>query len=259
MSTKEYLGIDIGASGMKGAIVNIETGELVSKRLRLPTPKESTPEAVAEVFVELVNQFDWKGKPIGVGFPSIVKDGVTHTAANIDDSWIGVNAEELFSKATNCPVGVKNDADVAGIAEMNFGEGRGKTGTVLIVTIGSGLGSALFVEGHLLSNTEFGHFYLKGQKQVVEKFAADSARKREDLSWQEWAHRFDEYLQHINKLLSPDLIILGGGASKKFERFSKYLTIDTPVVPAKLLNNAGIIGAAVHAYNMEKTSVEINA
>lgn len=256
MIKKEYLGIDIGASGIKGAIVDIESGSLVSERLRLATPDPSTPKAVAKTFAKLVKEFDWKDKVIGCGFPAIIKNGVARTAANIDKSWIGTDVAKLFSDATGCEVTVRNDADVAGLAEMNFGTGKGEERTVLIVTVGSGLGSALFVQGILLPNTEFGHFYLKGDNKVVEQYASDGVRKREDLSWSEWAERFNQYLHHIESLISPDLIILGGGSSKRFDKFSDAITIETPIVPAKLLNNAGIIGAAVHAHNIAESTVK---
>jgi len=253
MVQKEYLGVDIGASGIKGAIVDIKKGKLISDRIRIPTPKPSTPKAVAKAFAQLVKEFGWENKFIGCGFPAIVKHGVAHTAANIDKSWIGTNIEKLFSETTGCEVLVKNDADVAGIAEMMFGVGKGEKGTVVIITVGSGLGSALFINGKLLPNTEFGHFYLKGHNKVVEQYTSDGARKRQDLSWKIWGQRFDKYLQHIDLLLSPDLIVLGGGSSKKFEKYKKQITIETPVTPAELLNNAGIIGAAVHAYQVEKS------
>lgn len=251
MTKKEYLGVDIGASGVKGAIINIKTGELLSERLRIPTPNPSTPKAVAKTFAQLVSELKWKNKVIGCGFPAIIKNGVAHTAANIHKDWIGTNVEKLFSEATGCPVVVRNDADVAGVAEMSFGIGKNKKGTVLIVTVGSGLGSALFVNGHLLPNTEFGHFFLKGHNKVVEQYASDGVRKRKDLSWKEWGQRFNRYLLHIESLLSPDLIILGGGGSKKLSKFEACLSTNTPVVPAKLLNNAGIIGAAAYAQVME--------
>lgn len=251
MNQNEYLGIDIGASGIKGAIINVKSGELLSERIRIPTPSPSTPKAVATAFAELVRQFGWKNKIIGVGFPSIIKKGVAHTAANIHQSWIGTNVETLFTEATKCHVVVKNDADVAGIAEMQFGKGKGRKGTVLIVTIGTGLGSALFFGGKLVPNTEFGHFYLKGHNKVVEQYTSDGVRKKKDLSWKIWALRFDKYLQLVNKLLSPDLIILGGGSSKRFEKYQRFISIKTPIQPADLLNNAGIIGAAVFASRAE--------
>ncbi len=247
MSKKECLGVDIGGSGIKGAIVNIRTGELQSERLRIPTPSPATPKAVAKTFAELVDQFQWKGD-IGCGFPAVVKNGVVYTASNIDKKWIDTDAAKLFNKETKSKVFVSNDADVAGLAEMRFGAGKGKKGNVLMITIGSGLGSALFIDGQLVPNTELGHIFLKNQKIIAEKYAADSVRKKEDLSWKEWGKRFDEYLLHVDKILRPSLIILGGGGSKKFDRFSDSLSVQTKVVPAKLLNNAGIIGGAIYAY-----------
>lgn len=259
MIQREYLGVDIGASGIKGAIVDIKKGVLLTERLRIPTPSPSTPKAVAKAFAQLAKEFKWKNKFIGCGFPSIVKNGIAKTAANIHPSWIGTNIQKLFSEASGCDVFVKNDADVAGWAEMKFGAAKGIKGTVLIVTIGSGLGSALFVNGTLVPNTEFGHFYLKGHSKVVEQYTSDGARKKQELSWDVWGERFNEYLKHINLLVSPDLIILGGGSSKKFEKFREHITIKTPVVPANFLNNAGIIGAAIYAGQvesaMEKSSV----
>ncbi len=253
MNKHEYLGIDVGASGIKGGIVDIKKGELITERFRLPTPNPAKPAAVAKVFNELVQHFEWKGKIIGCGFPSIIKKGVAHTAANIDQEWVGTNAEQLLSNATGCPVVVRNDADVAGIAEMKLGIGKDyQQDTVLIVTIGSGLGSALFTNGELVPNTEFGHFYLKGHNRIVEQFASDRVRKNRNLSWKNWALRFNKYLKMVEKLISPDLIILGGGSSKRFEKFEKYLTVEVPVKPAILLNKAGIIGAALHAKSMEK-------
>ncbi len=247
MSKNECLGVDIGGSGIKGAIVDITSGKLQSERLRIPTPSPSTPKAVAKTFSELVDQFKWKGK-IGCGFPAVIKNGVVYTASNIDKKWIGTDAAKLLAKETGSKVFVSNDADLAGLAEMRFGAGKGKKGNVLMITIGSGLGSALFIDGQLVPNTELGHIFLKDQKIIAEKYAADSVRKQKDLSWKEWGKRFDEYLLHVDKILRPSLIILGGGGSKKFNRFSDLLTVKTKVVPAELLNNAGIIGGAIYAY-----------
>jgi len=254
MSKELMLGIDVGASGIKGALVNLKKGNLETERFRVPTPKSGSPEDIAEAFAEVVQHFNWNG-PVGCGFPAIIKNGVAHSAANIDDSWIGVNVEEILGKACGCPVYVSNDADVAGIAEMEFGKGKNKKGTVLLITIGSGLGSALFYNGQLIPNSEFGHFYLKGQKKVAEKYAADSVRKKEDLKWDEWGARFNEYLVMMERLLSPDLFILGGGSSKKFDNYSDQITVNTPVKPAKLLNHAGIIGAGVLAYKKESLNI----
>ncbi|MEL6864361.1 MAG: ROK family protein [Bacteroidota bacterium] len=245
------LGIDIGASGIKGALVDIKSGQLITERFRVPTPNPSHPKAVAVAFAEVVKHFEWT-KAVGCGFPAIVKNGKTLTAANIDDKWIGAEVEQILSKACGVPVIAANDADLAGVAEMKHGAGKGEKGTVIFVTIGSGLGSAFFREGILIPNTEFGHFYLKGHKVVVEQYAADSVRKKEDLSWTKWAGRFDEYLHMVEKLLCPDLIILGGGASKKFEKFSKVLTAKTRIIPATLLNHAGIIGAALMVHEKQK-------
>ena len=247
MKHKNFLGIDIGASGIKGAIVDVEKGELVTDRFRLETPQPSRPKEVAKVFTQIVRHFGWSGKIIGCGFPSVIKHGVAHTASNIHPSWIGTNVAELFSNFCGCPVTVRNDAGVAGIAEMEFGVGKNVNGTVIIITIGSGLGSALFADGVLVQNTEFGHVYLKGHNKIAEKYASDGTRKQKELSWPVWGKRFNQYLEHIEFILSPELIILGGGTSKRFDRFEQYITIETPVKPAILLNNAGIIGAAVHA------------
>lgn len=245
------MGIDIGASGIKGAVVDIDSGQLLNDRIRLETPDPATPEAMAETFGELVRQHDWKGL-VGCGFPSIIKGGVAHSAANISKDWIGRNVVEILSLACSCPVEVLNDADAAGLAEMRFGLGKGEMGSVLLITIGSGLGSALFVDGQLVPNTELGHIYLSGQKKVAERYASNNARKKGDLSWEEWGIRFNEYLIVIERVLNPDLILLGGGASKRFQKYEPYLTIDIPVKPAQLLNNAGTVGAAVYAYQQSR-------
>lgn len=253
MKYKEFLGIDIGASGIKGALVDVEKGEIIGERHRIPTPNPAEPKAVAKVFAEVVRHFNWEDKIVGCGFPAIVKKGVAHSAANIDSAWIGKDIAQLLSKYSNCPVVVRNDADVAGIAEMQFNsEEYSSQGTVIIITIGSGLGSALFVNGVLVPNTELGHFFLKGHNKIAEQYASDRVRKEKDLSWKVWGGRFNTYLTHLEKLFSPDLIILGGGSSKRFDRYKEYLTIETTVKPAQLLNHAGIIGAAVYAAQMKK-------
>jgi polyphosphate glucokinase len=191
---------------------------------------------------EIARHFDWNG-PIGCGFPAVVQQGITRTAANVDKAWIDADAARLISEATGCPVKVMNDADVAGLAEMTFGAGQGRMGVVLVVTIGTGLGTALFTNGMLLPNTELGHIEIDGKD--AELLASDAARKREDLSWNIWAARFDTYLNRLQALIWPDLIILGGGASKKYEKFAAYLTVKTEIVIAEALNEAGIIGAAL--------------
>lgn len=242
----KILGVDVGASGIKGAVVDIRNGEMLSERLRLETPQPATPEAMAKTFADLIKLHAWKG-PVGCGFPAIVKNGVAHSAANIDRSWRGKNIAELFSSASNCEVKVLNDADAAGIAEMQFGNGFGKKGVVLLLTLGSGIGSALFINGQLVPNTELGHVFLHGKR--AEHYAANSIRKKMDLPWDEWGTRLNEYLMHIERLFSPDLIILGGGVSKRFDKYEEFLDINTPLQPAKLLNNAGAIGAALYTYS----------
>ena len=240
----ELLGLDIGGSGIKGAIVDTETGKLLTDRLRLKTPSPSTPAAVADTIVELVQTIGYKG-PIACGFPARVINGRVHTAANIDKSWINVPVEELLQNRLGQPVFVANDADVAGLAEMKFGAGRGEMGKVLIVTIGTGLGTAMFFEGKLLPNYEMGHILLHGDD--AERYCSDSAREKLDLKWKEFGKRFNEYLNRIDFLIQPDLFILGGGASKKFEKFSEQIKLEQArVVPAETLNLAGIIGAALY-------------
>ena len=240
-----FLGIDVGASGIKGALVNVQTGEMIGARFRVDMPQPSTPENAAAAIFGIVQHFKYDGK-IGVGFPSVVKNGVAMTAANLDKSWIGANIETVISKATGCEVIALNDADAAGMAEMRYGKGKGKGGTVVLITIGTGLGSAVFTDGHLLRNTEFGHLLMKNG-MIAEKYAADSVRKNEELSWRKWGKRFNEFLEHVNLYVQPSLILLGGGSSKYFDEFKERIKISTPVEPAQLLNSAGIIGAAVYA------------
>ncbi len=242
MNEKHILGIDVGGTGIKGAIVDVETGQLQTERIKILTPKPATPEAVITVIRQLMAQLDYSG-PVGCGFPAIVQNGIVKTAANIDDSWIGVNIEESLGRVTGFPVRAINDADAAGIAEMRFGAGRGKNGSVLLITIGTGLGSALFVDQKIVPNSELGHIYLKGM--VAEKYASNIVRKNEELSWEEWGKRLNEYLVHLERIICPDLFLLGGGVSKKFEKFSEYLNTVAPVLPAESQNEAGVIGAAV--------------
>lgn len=245
MVTESILGIDVGASGIKGAMVDLAKGEFIGERFRVEMPAQSTPQNAAKAINEIVQHFDYKGK-IGLGFPSVVKNGIVSTAANLDKSWIGCNVEEIVEQATGCKIVSINDADAAGLAEMRFGYGKDKMGTVVLITIGTGLGSAVFTDGHLLRNTEFGHILLKNG-MIAEKHAADSIKKKEDLSWKKWAKRFDEYLNMIELYLQPSVIILGGGSSKYFDEYKDRFTIKTPVIAAKLLNTAGIVGAAVYA------------
>jgi polyphosphate glucokinase len=244
----EIFGIDIGGTGIKGSPVDLVNGRLAGERFRLETPEGAKPAAMSKTVADVVAHFNWQG-PVGVGFPAAVRQGVAMTAANISKKWIGTNAEELFSQSTGgCPVKVINDADAAGIAEMQFGAGRGEKGVVLIVTIGTGLGTAVFTDGHLLPNAELGHIEIKGQD--AEMAASDAARKRNEMSWEEWAVEFNLYLSTLEKLLWPDLIILGGGVIKKRDRFLPALKLRTRVVPAVLENDAGIVGAALAAASL---------
>ena len=246
MQTKNILGIDVGGSNIKGAIVDIEKGRLITERVKIATPSPSTPKAVAEVVNELIEKIGYKDDLIGCGFPSIIKNGVCHSAANIDKKWKGMNVQKLFSKSTGRKVLVTNDADAAGVSEINYGVGKGVSGSVLLITIGTGLGSALFVDGKLVPNTEFGHFPYKGD--IAEKYVSKTALKRDNLTWDEFGKRFNEYLLVVERLTSPNLIILGGGVSKKYSLFNDHINIETEVVTAEMFNHAGIIGAALYAF-----------
>lgn len=243
------LGIDIGGSGIKGAPVNVKTGEIVGERYRIDTPSPSTPENCAKMVCEIIEHFDYNG-PIGITFPAVVRHGVTLTAANVDKSWINCDAETLFHQVTNHPVIVLNDGDAAGIAEDAFGAGKGVAGTVAMFTFGTGIGSAFFIDGVLFPNTEFGHLKIRGKD--AEKRASAKAKEDKGLKWQDWAERVNEFFVEIDKLFTPDLIIIGGGISKKFDKFGKYLKSDAKIVPAKLLNDAGIVGAAIAASKLHK-------
>ena len=239
------LGIDIGGTGVKAAPVDTATGQLMAERQKLPTPNPSTPAAVTEIVAQLVKVFGWTGQA-GVTFPGVVVDGVIMTAANLDHGWIGLDAAAIFGDSTKLPVTVLNDADAAGLAEMRFGAGKGERGTVLMLTLGTGIGSALFIDGILVPNTEFGHVQIRGKD--AEKRASEHAREERDLSWGAWAGRVDEYLEHMEALLSPSLIIIGGGVSRKADKFLPLITrLRARVVPAAMYNDAGIVGAAMAA------------
>lgn len=240
----EHLGIDIGGSGIKGAPVDVSTGALTAERRRFETPQPATPDAVIETVTELVEAFAWSG-PVGATFPGVVRDGVIRSAANVDRNWLGVDAARAFGTAIGAPVTVLNDADAAGIAEVTFGAGRGVAGVVVLLTFGTGIGSALFVDGRLVPNTELGHLEVDGHD--AETRAAASVREEQEMSWRKWAGRVDRYLEVIEALFSPELIIVGGGVSRKSERFLPLLECETRVVPAQLLNQAGIVGAAMAA------------
>jgi polyphosphate glucokinase len=238
-------GVDIGGSGIKGAIVDLATGELRTERVKYATPHPSTPQAVAAVVARLVSGAGWAGE-VGATFPAVIKDGVARSAANVDKSWIGTDVDAVFTEATGCGVSVLNDADAAGLAEVRYGAAKGVLGVVILLTFGTGIGSGLFLDGILVPNTELGHLELDGDD--AEKRAAASAKENEDLSYKSWAKRVSHYLRHVERLFSPDLFILGGGVSKNAERWVPLLQLDTPVKPAELLNNAGIVGAALAAH-----------
>jgi polyphosphate glucokinase len=245
----KILGIDIGGSGIKGAPVHVGKGKLLAKRHRIPTPQPSTPDSVGDTVAEIAAFFDWKG-PIGCTFPAVIKKGVVYSAANVDDSWIGTNGQKLFGKKTGCPVRLINDGDAAGLAEMAFGAGKDRSGEVFMLTFGTGIGTAIFVDRVLVPNTELGHILLHCDRRravEAEDYASDRARKDGKLGWEEWAARVDEYLAELEALFSPDLFIVGGGVSKKHHKFLPLLQTAVDVVPAQLLNEAGIVGAALAA------------
>jgi polyphosphate glucokinase len=243
------LGIDIGGSGIKGAVVDMESAALISERVRVDTPQPSAPQAVAEAVKQLVTLLDYQG-PVGCTFPAIVKNGVMHSAANVDKSWIGTDGRSLFEQTLGLPVVVLNDADAAGVAEMTFGAGKGRGGVVIMLTFGTGIGSAVFLDGKLLPNTEFGHLQFKGK--AAETRAAARIKDEKDLTWGEWAERVNEYLMHLEFIFSPDLFIFGGGVSKRHEKFFKFFTLHTEIVPAQFFNDSGIIGAAMAAASLKK-------
>jgi polyphosphate glucokinase len=241
------LGIDIGGTGIKGAIVDITTGELVSERKKLPTPKSGKPDAIVEVVVKLVAELGGiaPDMPVGVCFPAIIRDGKTMSAANISDEWIGLEAEKLFEKALGRDIHFVNDADAAGVAEVRYGAAKGVPGLVLLTTLGTGIGSALIFNGTLVPNSELGHLQIDGRD--AEKGASSVARERDELSWSVWATRLQRYYSHLELLFSPDLFLVGGGVSKSHEKFLPLLTLNTPIIPAELRNDAGILGAAALA------------
>jgi polyphosphate glucokinase len=244
----EILGIDIGGSGIKGALVDVDKGVLTTDRHRIPTPEKSTPQAVGKIVNEIAEHFSWKG-PIGCTLPSVVKSGLVYSAANIDDAWVGVDGEKILRKATGCPVLLLNDADAAGIAEMKFGAGKGRKGVVFMLTFGTGIGSAIFIDGLLVPNTELGHIEFKGGD--AEWYAAARVRKEKKLSWKKWGGRVNRFLKYIEKLFTPDLIIFGGGVSRSHGKFFQFLDIRAEIVSAELRNNAGIVGAAMAARDLK--------
>jgi len=239
----KMLGIDIGGTGIKGAIVDTKKGILLSERTKYLTPKNATPKNVIQTAMKIVKDLDWQGKPIGAGCPAVVRQGVTKSATNIHKSWIGFPVEETFAKIAGAPVTLINDADAAGLAELSFGEAKDIPGVCLLISLGTGIGSAIFIDGILVPNSELG--MLKMRDGIAEDYATNRVREHQDLNWKEWGSNLNEYLKHLEVLFSPNKIVISGGVSKKFQKYSKYLNTDAAVVPAKLLNNAGIIGAAM--------------
>ena len=237
-------GIDIGGSGIKGAVVDTRTGELTTPRVRVTTPKASTPDNVAEIVLDLVTQAHWTGK-VGVTFPAVIKSGVARSAANVDESWIGTDVDAVFSKATGLDVTVLNDADAAGLAEVRFGAARDVPGVVILLTFGTGIGSGIFIDGRLVPNTELGHLELDGHD--AESRAAASVKEKHKMSYKQWAKRVQAYMSHVERLFTPDLFIVGGGVSKQAEKWVPLLKLSTPIKPAELLNDAGIVGAEMAA------------
>ncbi|MGP9693092.1 polyphosphate--glucose phosphotransferase [Brachybacterium sp. AOP25-B2-12] len=253
--SKAAFGIDIGGSGIKGAPVDLKGGALAADRLRIPTPQPSTPDAVADTVAELLGAFDIADDlPVGVTFPAVIQQGVARTAANVDDSWIGTDVDALLTERTGHDVFVVNDADAAGIAEIEFGAGRKVKGVVLVATLGTGVGTALFVDGTLVPNTELGHIPFEGES--YERYVADSARERDELDWAAWAERLQGYFSLLEFLINPDLIIVGGGVSKKHKNYLPLLDLRAPIVPAGLRNEAGIIGAAALARKAAKKNAK---
>ena len=253
-SSAIQFGVDIGGTGIKGAPVDLSTGRLTAERVRLATPHPATPEAVGKVVGQVVSHFGWTG-PIGATFPAAIKNGVALTAANVDKSWIGTNIEDTLAAATGDRVAAVNDADAAGVAEMVYGAGRGQHGVVIMTTFGTGIGTAVFLHGQLLPNTELGHIQIDGED--AEKGASEIAREKKGLSWAKWAKRVDRYLKELEDLFWPDIIIIGGGASRKADKFIPLLTVRTKVVPAALQNDAGIVGAAVVAGSVDVTRSDV--
>ncbi|MFE2164948.1 polyphosphate--glucose phosphotransferase [Streptomyces sp. NPDC059447] len=242
--TAHVLGVDIGGTGIKGAPVDLKLGSLIGERVRIPTPHPATPEAVGDVVVQVLSQIGVPG-PVGLTLPAVIRGGKVQTTANIDPAWMETDAAQLFARATGRDVRVVNDADAAGIAEMRFGAGQGRMGVVVMVTLGTGIGSAVFSDGNLVPNSELGHLPL--HHGDAEDWAAESVREHDDLSWKKWAHRLEKYLELVQRLLWPDLIIIGGGVSKKADKFLPHIELRTEIVPAQLLNDAGIVGAALFA------------
>lgn len=244
------LGIDIGGTGIKAAIVDTKTGELLSERHRIATPKPATPNAIAKVVKEIITHFNWK-KAVGCSFPTTIVNGKAIHSGNLSEKWLNVKVDKLFEKECNLPFYISNDADLAGVAEVSLGAGKKEKGVVIVITIGTGIGSGLFFNGKLIPNLEIGRM-LHTDGKIIEFYTADSVRKKEDLTLQEWAIRFDSLLDYAKTVFTPSLIILGGGISKKYNKFQEYLKTDINVKVAEFKNNAGIIGAAMYASKKSK-------
>ncbi|WP_018143053.1 polyphosphate--glucose phosphotransferase [Alloscardovia criceti] len=252
IETAQAFGIDIGGSGIKGAPVDLVNGKFAEERLRIATPEKSTPEAVAEVVKQILDHFDVAdGTPIGIAFPAPVKpETPVEFIANLDQSWVGIELNSFLSEHTGRTVHVVNDADAAGLGEAEYGAAKGIPGLVIATTLGTGIGTALIMDGVLVPNTELGHIELDGMD--AEKYAADSARSNEELSWKKWGKRLTKYYGLLEKYFSPAVFVVGGGVSKKSDKFFEFIEINTPLVPAQLLNDAGIVGAAYYASTQQE-------
>jgi len=247
---KSILGIDIGGSGIKGGIVDVESGKMITPRTRVETPPDGDPYEISRIIHKLYEDFSWKG-PVGVGFPAVILDGVAITAANISDEWIDMNVNNLLSKGTDSRVYTVNDADAAGMAEMDFGAGKDrKHGVVMMLTLGTGIGSAIFVDGTLVPNTELGHLIIK--EKEAEKWTSAAVKEKHKLSWRKWSDRLQVYFEYLESLFSPNLFIIGGGVSKDAEKFIPRLHTRADIIPAEYQNQAGIIGSALFAASKEK-------
>lgn len=245
----KVLGIDIGGTGIKGALVDTRKGSLVTARVRVPTPESLAPGDVLQSVIKVIDRFAGFTGPVGVGFPAVVRNGTPRTpfTARQVPGWVGYPVADVLAERIGRPVTMLNDADAAGVAEMRFGNGWGETGVVIVLTLGTGIGSAMFTNGHLVPNCEFSALYLRGHEDFAERYAAAIIRKEANLTWEEYGGRLDEYLHHLQRVFSPHLVIIGGGISKKHAKFMPLLTVDYRVVPASLQNEAGIIGAALAA------------
>lgn len=244
----EVLGIDVGGTGIKGSIVDVETGTLVGEKVKIKTPLPATPEAITSCIQEIINRLNWQGKPVGIGFPAIIKEGVCLSASNIDEAFLHFPLQKHLEETLHAKVKVVNDADAAGVAEMTYGKGKEDDAKLIIlITLGTGIGSSLFYKGQLIPNSELGHLLYK--KSVFEKYASNSAREIKGLSWKAWGKELNVYVNHLCHLFSPDLILIGGGVSKHFAKYSPFLEVSCRVETAKLLNEAGIIGSAMHVHS----------